>query len=130
MCHISMGYTQYCTTMILKTEVSNYIEKCKNKPGFQIELFFSICTKSSFRKKWMNIQQPSSKCIMLIISQTPVSLHKMSDASFHTVYQTVYIVLIQAHPSFHDFNFSVCEIFCLNFHHTIFHDLPNIFYLI
>lgn len=76
----------------------------------------------------MNIQLPSSKFIMFIISQTPVSLYKMSDASFHTVNQTVYIVLIQAHPRFFDINYSLCEIFYLNFYHTIFHDLPNIFY--
>lgn len=56
-----------------------------------------------------------------------MSLYTLSDVLLHTVYQTVYTVLIQTCPRFHDCNFSVCY-FLADFFHSISHDLPNIFY--
>lgn len=50
----------------------------------------------------MHIEPLSSKCKYVNYqSETPVSLYSLSDASSHTVYHTVYIVLIQTHPRFH-----------------------------
>lgn len=58
-----------------------------------------------------------------------MSLYTLSDLLLHTVYQTVYTVLIQTCPRFHDCNFSVWY-FLADFFHTISYDLPNIFYRI